>query len=142
MSATAVFSYRSRRMEAPVQIESITNWKCRAFSSEARTWIAGWKPVRVKKTRQTKEIEPQSPRVAHDALAGVGAGDVGKFAFEGGGGGPAVQPFHFSGCRGQRRIMRLRRAVDDEACARQRLEGGGDIAIGVEIMRPCQAAAQ
>ena len=30
--------------------------------------------------------------------------------------------------------MRRRGAVDDEACARQRLEGGGDIAVGIEIV--------
>ena len=38
--------------------------------------------------------------------------------------------------------MRLRRAVDGEAGARQRLEGGGDRAIRIEIMRPGEAAAQ
>jgi hypothetical protein len=38
--------------------------------------------------------------------------------------------------------MRLRGAVDDEASARQRLERRGDIAVGIEIMRPGEAAAQ
>jgi hypothetical protein len=33
-------------------------------------------------------------------------------------------------------------AVDDERCTRQRLERGGDTAVGVEVMRPCHAAAQ
>jgi hypothetical protein len=32
--------------------------------------------------------------------------------------------------------MRLRGAVDDKGGARQGLEGGGDRAVGVEIMRP------
>ena len=48
----------------------------------------------------------------------------------------------FGGQRGQRLVGRLRRAVDDEGGARQRLEGGGDRAIGVEIMCPGGAAAQ
>jgi hypothetical protein len=38
--------------------------------------------------------------------------------------------------------MRLRGAVDDEASARQRLERRGDIAVGIEIMRPGEAAAR
>jgi hypothetical protein len=35
-----------------------------ALSSESlpRTWIAGWAPVRVKKTRQNKEKSPESER--------------------------------------------------------------------------------
>ena len=57
-------------------------------------------------------------------------------------GRPAVQPFHFGRRRDQRGIVRLRRAVDDEGRARQRLEHGGDVAVGVEIMRPGGAAAQ
>ena len=39
-------------------------------------------------------------------------------------------------------FVRLRRAVDDEGRARQRLEQGRDVAVGVEIMRPGGAAAQ
>ena len=65
-----------------------------------------------------------SPRISHDALAGVGAGDVGELALERRGRGPAVDPFHFGGGGGQRGVVRLRRAVDDEARAGQRLEGG------------------
>jgi len=38
----------------------------------------------------------------------------------------AADPLHLGGDGGQRRVGRLRRAVDDEGCARQRLEGGGD----------------
>jgi hypothetical protein len=38
--------------------------------------------------------------------------------------------------------VRLRRAIHDERCARQRLKGRGDIAAGVEIVRPRKAAAQ
>src|SRR5882762_1072954 len=34
-----------------------------------------------------------SPCIAHDALAGVAAGDLGELALEGGSGRPAVQPF-------------------------------------------------
>src|SRR6188472_3738083 len=40
-----------------------------------------------------------SPRIARDALAGIGPRDVGELAFEGGGGGPAVQPLHLGGRR-------------------------------------------
>jgi len=54
------------------------------------------------------------PRVARDAFAGVGSADAGEFAFETRGQREAVRPFHFGGSRGQRQIMRLRRAVDDE----------------------------
>jgi hypothetical protein len=36
--------------------------------------------------------------------------------------------------------MRRGCAVDDEGSARQRLEGGGDIAVGVEVMRPGKSA--
>jgi hypothetical protein len=32
--------------------------------------------------------------------------------------------------------------VDDEGRARQGLEGGGDIAVGIEVVRPRKAAAQ
>src|SRR6266852_2405911 len=39
----------------------------------------------------------RSPRIAHDALAGVAAADVGELAFEGRGGRPAVAPFHLVG---------------------------------------------
>src|SRR6188768_2243256 len=83
-----------------------------------------------------------SPRIARNALSGIGPRHVGELALEGDGGGPAVQPIHLGGRRGQRRIVRLRRAVDDEGRARQRLEYRGDAAIGVEIMRPGGAAAQ
>ena len=38
--------------------------------------------------------------------------------------------------------LRLRRAVDDKACARQRLEGRRDRTVRIEIMRPGEAAAQ
>ncbi len=37
---------------------------------------------------------------------------------------------------------RLRRAVDDEGGARQRLEGGADRAVRIVVMRPGGAAAQ
>jgi hypothetical protein len=52
-------------MDAPVQTESITNWK---------RW-----------TLTTRS----APR-----LAGIGSRHLGEFALEGGGGGPAVHPFH------------------------------------------------
>jgi hypothetical protein len=80
--------------------------------------------------------------ISNDALAGVRTGNVGELAFEGGGERETVQPFHLGGSGGQRRVMRLRGAVDDEASARQRLERRGDVAVGVEIMRPGEAAAQ
>jgi hypothetical protein len=73
-----------------------------------------------------------SPRIPRDALAGVAAGDVGEFALESGGKRETVQPFQFSGGSCERGFMRRRGAVDDEACARQHLEGGGDIAVGIE----------
>src|SRR3979490_964506 len=72
-----------------------------------------------------------SPCIARDALAGIRAGDIGKLALESGGERKSVRPFDFGRSGGQRCIMRLRGAVDDEGGARQRLEGGGDAAIGV-----------
>jgi hypothetical protein len=38
-----------------------------------------------------------SPSITRHALAGVAAGDVGELTLEGGGGGPAVQPFLLGG---------------------------------------------
>src|SRR4051794_18443527 len=74
------------------------------------------------------------PAVANHALAGVGPGDVGELALEGGGGGPAVQPFHLGGGRGQRGVRRLRRATDQEGAAGDILEQRRDAAVGIEIM--------
>jgi hypothetical protein len=82
------------------------------------------------------------PLISNDALAGVRTGNVGGLAFEGGGERETVQPFYLGGSGGQRPVMRLRGAVDDEASARQRLERRGDIAVGIGIMRPGEAAAQ
>src|ERR1700716_585934 len=82
------------------------------------------------------------PGIPHHALARVAASDVGEFTFEGGCRRPAVQPFQFGGGRGQRRVSGLRGAVDDEGSARQRLERRGDGAVGIEIVRPGEAAAQ
>src|ERR1700716_4007223 len=42
------------------------------------------------------------PDVTHHALAGIGLRDIGELALEGGGSGPAVQPFEFGRYRGQR----------------------------------------
>ena len=84
----------------------------------------------------------RSPVVANHALAGIAAGDVGEFAFEGGGGGPAVAPFQLGGSGRERGVACLRGAVDDKARARQRLEGRRNIAIRVEVMGPGNAAAQ
>ena len=83
-----------------------------------------------------------SPRVTHDALAGIAAGDGGELAFEGGADRKAVAPIHFGGRRGQRGIARLRGAVDHEARTGQRLERRRYGVVGVEIMRPRGAAAQ
>src|ERR1700737_1610004 len=63
-----------------------------------------------------------SPSIPHDALTGVGAGDGGELALEGGGERKTVQPFHLGRSRGERGVTRLRRAVHDEGCAGQRLE--------------------
>jgi hypothetical protein len=63
-------------------------------------------------------------------------GDVGECAFENGAQGEAVQPLHLGGAGDERSVRGLLRAVDDEACARQRLERVADGAIGVEVVRP------
>ena len=81
-----------------------------------------------------------SPRVSHHALAGVAARDIGELAFEGGGGRPAAEPFLFYRRGDQRGVACLGRAVDDEARARQRLEGGGDRTVRIVIMRLGHAA--
>src|SRR5450631_1028850 len=82
------------------------------------------------------------PLIPHHALAGVAAGDIRELAFEGGRRRPAVEPFLFYRRCDKRGIGSLRRAVDDEGCTRQRLEGGGDRSVGIKIMRPGRAAAQ
>jgi hypothetical protein len=48
----------------------------------------------------------------------------------------------FSRGRNERGVGGLRRAVDDEARARQRLEGGCDRPIGIVIMGPSHATTQ
>ena len=83
-----------------------------------------------------------SPRIPHHTLTGVARGDVGELALEGGGSGPAVQPFLLGGGGRERGVACLRGAVDDEGRARQRLERRTDIAVGIEIVRPCHATAQ
>lgn len=80
--------------------------------------------------------------VSHHALAGVGTGDSGELALERACRRPAVHPFHFDGRRRQRGLARLPRTVDNEAGAWQRLEGGADGAVGVEVVRPGRTAAQ
>src|ERR1700730_1584943 len=76
------------------------------------------------------------PGVAHHALAGVAAGDVGELALEGGGERKAADEFHFRRSGSECGVMRRCCAVDDKGCAGQRLEGRRDAALGVEIMRP------
>jgi hypothetical protein len=66
------------------------------------------------------------PLIAHHALAGVGARHIREFTLEGGRRRPAVEPFLFYRGGDQRGVRGLRRAVDDEARTRQRLEGRGD----------------
>src|ERR1700730_2827909 len=83
-----------------------------------------------------------SPAVFGDALAGV-AGDVaGELALEGRRHREAVQPLDLGAPADQRRIRIAACAVDDEARTGQRLEHGGDRAVGIVIMCPCGAAAQ
>ena len=82
------------------------------------------------------------PCVSHRSSSGIGSGDVGELAVKGVRRRPAVHPLHLRGGRGQRRVAGLPRAVDDEAHAGQRLEGGGDGAVRIEIMDPGEAAAQ
>src|SRR5258708_30511071 len=48
----------------------------------------------------------RSPGVAHDALAGIAAGDVGELALEGGGKRNATDEFHFGRGRGEGGVMR------------------------------------
>src|SRR3979490_2516362 len=83
-----------------------------------------------------------SPRIARDTLTGIRASDIGKLALEGGGERKAVRTFDFGRSGGEGCGTRLRGAVDDERCAWERLEGGGDAAVGVEVVRPGQAATQ
>jgi hypothetical protein len=73
-----------------------------------------------------------SPRVVREALAGIGASDIGEFALESGGKREAVEPFHLGRASDQCRVTRLCRAIDDKGRARQRLEGRRDIAIGLK----------
>src|SRR5580698_6908573 len=80
-----------------------------------------------RESRSARNLEVAAlPDIPYDALAGVRACDVGEFTLEGSGGRPAIGPLDLGGRRGQCRIMRLRRPVDDKARARQRLESGGD----------------
>ena len=67
---------------------------------------------------------------------------VGELALEGT--GEREEPFsHFISAEPvtSAKSLGLHGAVDDKGCARQGLERGADIAIGVEIMRPRGAAA-
>src|SRR5437763_676345 len=82
------------------------------------------------------------PGVARDALAGVAAGYVGERAVKSRSERDAVQPLHFGGGGDQRAVAGLRRAVDDEACAGQGLEGRGEGTVRIEVVRPGGTAAQ
>src|SRR5260370_33118260 len=84
--------------------------------------------------------QSRSPRVSDHALSGVAGGYAGELALECGGGGPAVQPFLLGGGGDEGSIVRLRRAVDDEGCARERLERRTDKPVGAEIWRPRRAS--
>src|SRR5207249_9109748 len=86
--------------------------------------LGGWK------------TEASLPGVADGAFPGIAAGRVGPLAVEGGARRPAVAPGELGGERGQRRVGRRPRAVDDKGRGRQRLEHGRDAAVGIEVMRP------
>ena len=94
------------------QGQSVPKWAARPMSvlppiaTEERT------------SREVRKV-PKSevailPRIPHHALAGVARGDAGELALEGGGGGPAVQPFHFGGRGHEGSVGSLRGAIDDE----------------------------
>src|SRR5450631_1939642 len=120
--------------------QSVPKWAARPMS--------GLPPIATeertsREVRKVPKFEVATlPRIPHHALAGVARGDAGELALEGGGGGPAVQPFLLDGGGHERGIPSLRGAVDDKGCARQRLERRPDIAFGVEIVRPCHATSQ
>ena len=82
------------------------------------------------------------PCVARDALTGIGPSDAGELTLEGGGEREAVQPLRLGGYGGERGVVGRGCAVHHEAGARQGLERRRDIAISVEVVRPCRAAAQ
>ena len=77
------------------------------------------------------------PRIPHHAIAGRACGDVGELALEGGGGGPAVDPFHLGGGGGQRRVMHLCCTIDDEGDSRQR--GTSGLCWG-QVLKSCAHA--
>src|SRR5216683_1427676 len=85
--------------------------------------------------------QSRSPRVSDHALSGVAGGYAGELALEGGGGGPAVQPFLLGGGGDEGSIVRLRRAVDDEGCARKRLERRTDNPTR-SVLKSCAHAAR
>src|SRR3954453_22538925 len=83
-----------------------------------------------------------SPGIAHHALAGIAAGHVGELALEGGRRRPAVQPFHFGRCGGERGVAGLSCAVDENRRAGQRLEARRETAVRIEIVCPGGAATK
>ena len=116
---------RSRRSPAAAT-SSVWQRRCLPLGSQCRSNGQG--------SRHRKYAS--LPGISHHALAGVAGGDAGELALEGGRGGPAVQPFHFRGGGDEGSIVRLHSAIDDEGCARQRLERRTDNPVGVEVVRP------
>ena len=77
-----------------------------------------------------------SPRISHRAGAGVGGGVRGELAVELGEQRNAVGEAIFRAGGGERGILRRRRAVDDEARTRKRLEHRCQGRIADRVVRP------
>src|SRR6516162_6196315 len=80
-----------------------------------------------------------SPRVSHGAGTGVGRGVRGELAVELGEQRNTIGEAIFGAGRGERGVLRRRRAVDEEARARKRLEYGGEGGVADPVVRPGQA---
>jgi hypothetical protein len=76
------------------------------------------------------------PHIPCHGFACVAAGDIGELAFEGTAERETVGPSALDGSCGERGVGGLRRAAHDEGGAGQRLEGRGDTAVGIVIVRP------
>src|SRR5262249_54857971 len=100
--------------------------------------LAGAASPRRKRAPAMPKAGRQLPGITYSAGAAVGDGAAGELAIELGADRESASEAKLGTGRGQRRILRRCRAVDDEARAGQRLEGGNERRIAPPVVGPSE----